>query len=60
MRMETQGKLKGKAINWCPSILSPRPHKHLMWWPKKGKATVGNRLTPVVRSCYPTAQSQGW
>ena len=34
-----------------PKILSPRPHKHLMWlpcFPKKGKAIAGNRLTPLV------------
>ena len=41
--MEMQGKLKGKAISIKklfsvvrPSILSPRPHNQLMWWPKKG------------------------
>ena len=27
-----------------PTILSPRPHKHPMWWPKKGKAFVRRRL----------------
>ena len=26
------------------SISSPWPHKHQSWWPKKGKAFVGNRL----------------
>ena len=50
--MEMQEKLKGKVIKmrrkssslcvFRPSIPSPRPYKHSMWWPKK--TIDGNRL----------------
>ena len=79
MRMETQGKLKGKAIkvkvsSLCKSVRrcasrcasqdfeSPAPQAFnvVAFFPKKGKAIAGNRHTPVVCSCHPTAQSQGW
>ena len=60
LRAKRPSKKRKRIFVVHPSILSPRPHKHLMWWPKKGKAFVGNRLPPLVRSCHPVAQSQGW